>query len=85
MGICRNNITGQEHAQIANVNIPADFSLIDYDDISDAAPHKLTTIRQPAIEMGREAVNLLFRLLNKEVTPSRIVTPASLIIRQTTK
>jgi len=67
------------------VNIPEEFSLIGYDDISDATSFKLTTIRQPAIEMGREAVNLLFRLLNKEVTPSRIVTPTSLVNRQTTR
>lgn len=68
-----------------NVNIPEDLSLIGYDDISDATSFKLTTIRQPAIEMGREAVNLLFRLLNKKVTPSRIVTPTSLVNRQTTR
>lgn len=68
-----------------NMQVPNDLSLIGYDDITDAASFKLTTIRQPAVEMGREAVNLLFRLLNKEMTPSRIVTPATLIQRQTTK
>jgi len=68
-----------------NIHIPNDVAIIGFDDIPDAATAKLTTIKQPAVEMGREAVNLLFRLLNHEVTPSRIVTPATLIQRQTTK
>jgi LacI family transcriptional regulator len=68
-----------------NISIPEDISIIGYDDISDAKSAKLTTIKQPAIEMGREAVHLLFRLLNNENPPSRIVTPATLIHRQTTK
>jgi DNA-binding LacI/PurR family transcriptional regulator len=68
-----------------NVNIPEEFSLIGYDDISDAASSKLTTIRQPAIEMGREAVNLLFRLIGGESAPSRIVTLTALVQRQTTR
>jgi DNA-binding LacI/PurR family transcriptional regulator len=68
-----------------DIRIPEEISIIGFDDIPDAASAKLTTIKQPAIEMGREAVNLLFRLLNNEVTPSRIVTPTTLIQRQTTK
>jgi len=68
-----------------NIHIPNDVAIIGFDDIPDAATAKLTTIKQPAVEMGREAVNLLFRLLNHEATPSRIVTPATLIQRQTTK
>lgn len=68
-----------------NIRIPEDVSLIGYDDIPDASAAKLTTIQQPAIEMGREAVHLLFRLINKDVTPSRIVTPTTLIKRRTTQ
>ena len=66
------------------LNIPRDLSLIGYDDISDAGFYKLTTIRQPAVEMGHEAVHLLFRLIEGGSAPSRIVTPAILVERQTT-
>jgi len=65
------------------IAIPDDLSIIGYDDIPEANSHKLTTIRQPAIEMGQEAVKLLFRLLNGENAPSRIVTPTILIERET--
>lgn len=68
-----------------NINIPGDLSIIGYDNIPDANSTKLTTIHQPAIEMGREAVTLLFRLLNGEVAPSRIVTPTRLVARKTTQ
>jgi DNA-binding LacI/PurR family transcriptional regulator len=65
------------------VNVPNDLSVLGFDDIPDAKSCKLTTIRQPAVDMGREAVNLLFRLINGEAAPSRIVTPVTLINRQT--
>lgn len=68
-----------------DVDIPGDISLIGFDDIFDANIQKLTTIRQQAIEMGREAVNLLFRLLEGEIVPRRIVTPVTLIERQTAR
>ena len=68
------------------LNIPGDLSLMGYDDISDANLCKLTTIHQPAIEMGSEAVKLLFRLMDDgKNAPSRIVTPAILVERQTTR
>ena len=74
-----------EWASENDVDIPGDLSLVGFDDIPDANTRKLTTIRQPAIEMGHEAVNLLFRLMGGENTPSRIVTPTILVERQTTQ
>ena len=68
-----------------NISIPEKLSLIGYDNIPDTNAVKLTTIHQPAIEMGREAVKLLFRLLNGEDAPSRIVTPTRLVKRYTTQ
>lgn len=68
-----------------NLNIPDNLSIIGYDNIPDTNTARLTTIHQPAIEMGHEAVNLLFRLLNKEAAPSRIVTHTKLVERQTTR
>jgi DNA-binding LacI/PurR family transcriptional regulator len=66
-----------------DISIPTDLSIVGYDDIPDASFHKLTTVCQPATEMGREAVKLLFRLLEGENAPSRIVTPALFVERQT--
>ena len=66
------------------LEIPRDLSLIGYDDIPDASFYKLTTVCQPAVEMGKEAVHLLFRLIEGGSAPSRIVTPAMLMERATT-
>lgn len=66
------------------LEIPRDLSLIGYDDIPDASFYKLTTVCQPAVEMGKEAVHLLFRLMEGGNAPSRIVTPALLVERATT-
>jgi DNA-binding LacI/PurR family transcriptional regulator len=66
------------------LEIPRDLSLIGYDDIPDASFYKLTTVCQPAVEMGKEAVHLLFRLIEGGSAPSRIVTPALLVERATT-
>lgn len=69
----------------SGIDIAGDLSIIGFDDIPEAVIHILPTIRQPAIEMGSEAVKLLFRLLAEENVPSRIVTPVMHIERQTAR
>ena len=69
-----------------DIQVPTEISVIGFDDIPVAqlSCPQLTTIRQPAVQMGVEAVNLLFRLMNNDKPPSRVVTATELIIRETT-
>lgn len=69
-------------------SIPSDLQIIGFDDI----PHSsllfppLSTIRQPAYEMGREAAKLLINMINnKKVHEKNIQLPVSFIERSTTR
>lgn len=64
------------------------MQIIGYDDIpqSRLSYPTLTTIRQPAYEMGREAARLLITMIRKEpITQSTIQMPVELIERNTTR
>ncbi|MFD0048964.1 LacI family DNA-binding transcriptional regulator [Actinomycetes bacterium NPDC127524] len=68
--------------------IPEDLQIIGFDDIplSSLLFPPLSTIRQPAYEMGKEAAKLLIRLINNEhVAEKNIQLPVSFIERQTTR
>jgi LacI family transcriptional regulator len=63
--------------------IPDEVSIIGYDDIPFSSAISLTTISQPAYEMGRNAMHLLIDLMEKRVrTPHHIVLRPSIIIRK---
>ena len=65
------------------LQIPDDVSIIGYDDIPFSSAIALTTISQPAFEMGRNAMHLLIDLIKKRVrTPHHIVLRPSIIIRK---
>lgn len=63
--------------------IPADFSVVGYDNIplSAYATPPLTTIDQHAPKLGEQAAQMLFQMLNKENPHSVILSP-ELIIRE---
>lgn len=66
------------------LRIPDDLSVIGFDDIplSSLTYPKLTTVRQPLIQIGQMAVRLLLEKLEDPALPSRRVTlPTELIIR----
>lgn len=68
--------------------VPADLQIIGYDDIplSRLLFPPLSTIKQPAYEMGREAAKLLIRLINDEKGfEKNIQLPVAFIERQTTR
>jgi len=52
----------------ANLKIPDDISVVGFDDISfcKISDPPLTTVKQPTYEMGYEAMNMLFKLINKK-------------------
>lgn len=64
--------------------IPADVSLIGYDDILLASSIGLTTVAQPAFEMGREAITTLIDTIEGRVTRvAASVLQPRLVIRDT--
>lgn len=63
---------------------PADISVMGYDDLPFSDLLSLTTVSQPAYQMGQNAVLLLLDLINKRKdAPQEIILPNSMIIRNT--
>ncbi len=68
----------------AGISIPDEVSIIGYDDIPFAGYMSLTTVYQPAEEIGRNAMLLLLDALHGRLTePQKIVLEPSLKIRAT--
>lgn len=73
----------------AGARVPQDVSVVGFNDI-DAAAHvrpALTTVRQPFVDMGRRAAEILLSTLDGIVpdgAPQRIVLPTELIVRDST-
>ena len=69
------------------LSIPGDLSIAGFDDIdlSRATTPQLTTVRQPLQEMGRMAVSLLIRLLERhQVEALHVELATELIVRGST-
>jgi LacI family transcriptional regulator len=69
------------------LRVPQDLSVTGFDDIdlAQATTPRLTTVRQPLQEMGRIAVSLLIRLLNRhQLDALHIELATELIIRDST-
>ena len=69
------------------VRVPGQISLVGFDDVDAAlSPHRLTTVRQPAMEVGRLAALFAARMIDGTVADEcRVVLPVKLIVRKTTK
>ncbi|HBZ80884.1 MULTISPECIES: LacI family DNA-binding transcriptional regulator [Brevibacillus] len=76
-----------EAAQELGKSIPRDVSVVGFDDIrliSTLMP-KLTTIRQPAYQMGKEAAKILIQSIKKKGIKQKVVYwEPELMIRQST-
>ena len=68
------------------LSIPSDCSIIGFDDIPycDYSFPKLTSIAQPAIEMGEQGVKLLLEMLKGEegVSNKQVIFQPTLAIRE---
>jgi LacI family xylobiose transport system transcriptional regulator len=76
-----------EAARSLGVAIPADLSVVGYDDllIAQWAGPPLTTIRVPLAEMAQQAVRLVTRLRKEpELAFSRVEIETSLVVREST-
>ena len=70
----------------AGLTIPGDIAFVGFDDIPPATQHdpQLTTVRQPIIQFGFNAVEILIDLIENGIEPARrIIMETELIIRDT--
>lgn len=73
-------------AREAGLELPEDLSIVGFDDMQ-TAPYMvpaLTTVRQPAYEMGRRAAELLLQPDKTETKPIQDMMETSLIVREST-
>jgi LacI family transcriptional regulator len=69
------------------VNVPGELSIVGFDDLEKAqvVSPALTTVRQPLAEMGRMAVSLLMRLLERQpIEAMRVELATKLVVRGST-
>jgi alanine racemase len=73
-------------AQAAGLQVPADLSVIGFDDIPVSAwtNPPLTTVRQPIIEKGRIAARLLIQRMKGKAVESPPPLSTSLVVRNST-
>lgn len=73
-------------AQEAGLRVPADLSVVGFDDIPAAewTNPALTTVRQPIVEKGRLAARLLIDRMNGKTVDSPAPLRTSLVIRKST-
>jgi DNA-binding LacI/PurR family transcriptional regulator len=71
------------YANDKGLEVPKGLSIVGFDDAPMAAQTTpaLTTVRQPYIEKGRLAGQLLITQLEKDVMPESVVLPTELIVR----
>ncbi len=73
---------------LAGLRVPGDVALIGYDDIeyASSAAVPLSSVRQPAFEMGRRAADLLLKEIESDgaVEPEQVVFEPELVVREST-
>jgi DNA-binding LacI/PurR family transcriptional regulator len=68
----------------AGRRIPQDVSIVGYDDIPFSPLFGLTTVAQPALDIGRESMVMLIDLMEGRLTaPQHLKLRPSMVIRQT--
>jgi LacI family transcriptional regulator len=83
-------ITAYEICDELKLNIPNDIKIISFSNLQTAAllNPSLTTITQPAFEIGREAAAILFKLVEKKghnFLQEKTVLNSTLVVRNSTK
>ncbi len=72
----------------AGLRVPADISVIGFDDIAAASyvQPALTTLAYPKRQMGKEAIEMLLNVLRSEhrVAPQTVKLPVELVVRAST-
>jgi LacI family xylobiose transport system transcriptional regulator len=75
-----------EAARMRGLRVPADLSVVGYDDIPVArwSSPALTTVHQPLLRMGQEAARLVLRLREGDVSANRLDLGVHLVVRDST-
>jgi DNA-binding LacI/PurR family transcriptional regulator len=73
-------IAAIELARSRGLRVPQDLSVIGFDDVPEAGPVNLTTVRQPLIEKGEIAG----RMLTDRGGDGEVILPVELVVRGTT-
>ena len=86
---CYNDLTALgvlAYAREKGIHVPRDWSVVGFDDLflSQHLHPPLTTVRQPMLEMGRLAAEVLLGLIHGPGTRARLQIPGELIVRQST-
>jgi DNA-binding LacI/PurR family transcriptional regulator/GAF domain-containing protein len=70
--------------QRRGIRVPYDVVVAGFGDVTESrtAVPPLTTVRQPAHELGQRAVEALFTLLAGGAVPEQVIVPTRLVIRQ---
>ena len=74
-------------ARERELTVPGDLSVVGFDDaeLATIVSPELTTVRQPLAELGRTAVSLLTRMLDRQrVEALRVELATRLVVRETT-
>jgi LacI family transcriptional regulator len=74
-------------ARARGLSVPGDLSVVGFDDVEHATivTPTLTTVRQPLAEMGRTAVSLLVRLLERQAFETlHVELGTRLVVREST-
>lgn len=72
-----------EELQGRGIVVPYDVAVVGFDDIRQAknAVPSLTTVRQPLLEMGKQAIDSLLAQLAHENLPEQLMLPTELVVR----
>ena len=80
-------VGAMQAAKERGLEIPRDLSIVGFDDVekTQIVTPALTTVRQPLAEMGRMAVSLLTRLLERQpIEAMRVELATKLVVRDST-
>lgn len=79
--IARNTIA---FLQVRGINVPGDMAIVGFDDEKESRviSPPLTTVRNPAYELGWQSVEALFAQLQGQDPAEKVVVPTKLVVRQ---
>jgi DNA-binding LacI/PurR family transcriptional regulator len=86
---CFNDMTAiglLQALRASGVNVPADLSVVGFDDIPFARyiDPSLTTINQPAVDMGKQAMRMALALMTNTSHVTDVVIAGKLVVREST-
>lgn len=77
-------LSALERLRELKIKVPDEVALIGFDDVPEAISHGLTTVRQPMLEVGRQAAQMLLERMQKSnLSVEKKMLPIELIVRET--